>query len=121
MNCNCVMDPIEQCPRCWKSLESERDRLSNEVKCKVEIIHGYLAEIDRLKAELESFQKFFRGKVDICNYCDATRRDRDLWKSKTDKLAEALRFVGSHAWAGGKSWVDEPHVKAALAECGEGK
>lgn len=76
-------------------------------------------EISRLKAELEDRDK----KLGTCIAQGVgTTIDRDLWKSRAEKLAEALRSI--------LDWTNKPFpekstfrtiAKAALAEWGEGK
>lgn len=81
------------------------------------------AERNRLKAELEKRHEKCKENYDeaIKNRWDAGL-DRDAWKSKAEKLAEALRHYQecSEGCTCGDGW-DHKWAKAALAEFGEGQ
>ncbi len=69
-------------------LEAKCVELQQEINClRMEPcqLPKCVAEIDKLKAELENIPSWFRNHQVIA--------DRDLWKSKAEKLAEALRTV----------------------------
>ena len=77
-----------------KELEAERDALHlqfnivNDHLQKMQVTNGSLTdEVDRLKAELEECRELHEEcHVNVGIW----KEDRDLWKSKADKLAEAL-------------------------------
>lgn len=88
------------------------------------------SKLDRLKAELEKRHEKCKENYDeaIKNRWDAGL-DRDLWKSKAEKLAEALRRIEERTLT---DRVEGPELraqnannyrdaKAALAEFGEGQ
>lgn len=94
-----------------------------------------LAERDRLKAELA---KLKRDQHD-CQSCDdrvgildhenfELKKDRDVWKQKVERLAEALRFLRDYTYTDAegpelRAQNQRCHMlaKAALDEYGEGK
>ncbi len=70
-------------------LESERDALKERIKFEGKTQDKLIAEIDRLKAELEKVMDAERQEqFRIIN-------ERDLWKSKADKLRGALTWIGN--------------------------
>lgn len=86
-------------------LEGERDRLKEAFEWKDKAYVTCRKEIDRLKAELAA--------IENCNFNHCILlEDRDLWKSKCKKLAEALRKI----YEGDPEGVYAgPTAKAALA------
>lgn len=81
------MSAIDKLPSNWfenmKALESERDRL---------------------KAELEDLNRFQR------NERDQLAKERDLWKAKAEKLAEALNIIMDRAYAWDSQTNESAHV-----------
>lgn len=71
-----------------KALESERDRLNSQLKIQDGMIANQILEIDRLKAERD---RDVDTTADLQLSLRRVVEDRDLWKSKAEKLAEALR------------------------------
>ena len=86
----CVLRSLKrQCEIC--EVADERDRLKSDL---IDARNLYEAntknafeEIDRLKAELEEYKEAHAMWEQGCN---EGARQRDLWKSKAEKLAKAL-------------------------------
>lgn len=91
-------------------LESERDRLSIQLRISNECIKDREKEIDRLKLELGNKKPILAWDSNC-----PLMKERDLRKSKAEKLVEVIENL---------AYYDEASViraKAALAEFEEGK
>lgn len=104
-----------------KELESERDhykKLFNDLAGNTILLEvkwlDALKEIDMLKAELEKEIKFNGNVLDIRMH--ELAKDRDLWKSKAEKLVEALsNMLG---WQSLAPFTIQEQAKAVLEDYG---
>ena len=84
MSCKCILDPIEQCERCWESIEAESDRLKAAGKATLEERNELWGEVARLKAQLEIFHEHNSRCLEMEKALVAEYQLK-LWKSKAEK------------------------------------
>jgi len=89
----------------YEKVLAERDRLKNQLAGAMAMDDTNLRVIDRLKAELETH-----------NSCCAAYSERDLWKSKAEKLAGALRDIIDAVKHGGVEGSPDPCTSYCCAQ-----
>ena len=97
MNCHKGKYSCNAFESIYCELEAERDRLHDHLQ-KMQITNGSLTdEVDRLKVEPEEKTKALDQNDIAWARNHALIADRDLWKSKAEKLAEALRHCAKYS------------------------